>query len=630
MKTKCVLVACLLAVLVLGMVPHMALAMGSSQTVASNPVAPKGTRLVVVETVTATWCGACAKEAAAMHQIDAEFSKDQVAIAEWHDIDGWEPEKTALNERAALYGIKYIPDVIFDGQDMVVGAPDQQTVHDWYKQNITKHMGIPGEVAITQSSSISGTDYQVDASIDAEQKSGTFTAYSLLVENVSVEDNGHWVDWVVRSQVVKQNVTLTAGQKTSVSGTKAVNATWKQDNLYFLTFVQDESTKVILNGNLAKLGSGGGGGDIKAPQLSNVQHSPTSPTDQDQVTVSATITDNVGVKAATLSYDDGSGAKSATMSGSGSTYSAKIGPFAVGKTITYHVEASDAAGNVGKSQAGSFTVVATADKTPPTITVVSNSPASPKDTDPVTITATITDNIGVTSAEVKYNDGSGSKSATMTASGSSYSANIGKFAGGATVTYHLEAKDGAGNLQKSPDATFSVQKTGQSQPPDVTVTDVKISPAYPKVGETVTITATVKNVGVGDASNVKVTFTIGLLKIDEKSVASLASGGSSTVTTTWVAQAEGSQSVKVEATVAGDSDTSNDAMAKTFIVAKTGGNGGSGSSGTSGSAVLLNWVLPLIIVVAIVVVALTLLARRKKPTPYPPYYQQDAFGGPQW
>ena len=629
MKTKCVLVACLLAVLVLGMVPHMALAMGSSQTVASNPVAPKGTRLVVVETVTATWCGACAKEAAAMHQIDAEFSKDQVAIAEWHDVDGWEPERQALNERAALYGIKYIPDVIFDGQDMVVGAPDQQTVHDWYKQNITKHMGIPGEVAITQSSSISGTDYQVDASIDAEQKSGTFTAYSLLVENVSVEDSGHWVDWVVRSQVVKQSVTLTAGQKTSVSGIKAVNATWKQDNLYFLTFVQDESTKVILNGNLAKLGSQSGS-DIQAPKISGLQNTPSSPTDQDQVTVTATITDNVGVKSAILHYDDGSGLKNVAMSGSGSSYSAKIGPFAIGKTIAYHVEASDAAGNVGKSQAGSFTVVATADKTPPTINSVSNSPASPKDTDSVTITATITDNVGVASAEVKYNDGSGAKSATMTASGSSYSANIGKFAGGATVTYHIEAKDGAGNLQKSPDATFSVQKTGQSQPPDVTVTDVKISPASPKVGETVTITAIVKNVGTGDASNVKVTFTIGTSKLDEKSMASLASGGSSTVTTTWVAQADGSQSVKAEATVSGDSDTSNDAMAKTFTVAKTGGNGGSGSSGTSGSAVLLNWVLPLIIVVVIVVVVLTLLARRKKPTPYPPYYQQDAFGGPQW
>jgi hypothetical protein len=591
------------------------------------PVAPKGTRLVVVETVTATWCGACAKEAAAMHQIDSEFSKDQVAIAEWHDVDGWEPEKTALNERAALYGIRYIPDVIFDGQDMVVGAPDQQTVHDWYKQNITKHMGVPGEVTITQSSSISGTNYQVDASIDAEQKSGTFQAYSLLVENVSVEDSGHWVDWVIRSQVLNQSVTLTAGQKTTVSGSKAVNATWKQDNLYFLTFVQDLSSKVILNGNLAKLGSQSGS-DIQAPKISGLQNTPSSPTDQDQVTVTATITDNVGVKTATLYYDDGSGSKSAAMSGSSSSYSAKIGPFAVGKTVTYHVEANDAAGNVGKSQSGSFTVVATADKTPPTITSVSNSPASPMDTDLVTITATITDNVGVASAEVKYNDGSGAKSAAMTASGPSYSANIGKFTGGVTVTYHIEAKDAAGNLQKSPDAAFSVQKTGQQLQPDVAVTDVKISPSSPKVGDTITITATVQNIGQADASAIGVSFTIGGASIDQKSIASLVAGESSSVTATWVAQAEGTQSINVKAKATGDDNAANDMMTKTFTVSKA--SGGSPKTSSADVSGMLTWMLAIIVVVIVAIVAIGLLMRRKKPTQYPPYYQQDSFGGPQW
>lgn len=626
MRAKGLVVLCLITMVLIGSVPMMVLANEPTSKAASNPVSPRGTRLVVVETVTATWCGACAKEAAAMHQIDAEFSKDQVAIAEWHDVDGWEPEKTALNARAALYGIKYIPDVIFDGQDMVVGAPDQQTVHDWYKQNITKHMGVPGEVAITQSSSISGTNYQVDASIDAEQKSGTFTAYSLLVENVSVEDSGHWVDWVVRSQVVKQNVTLTAGQKTSVSGTKAVNATWKQDNLYFLTFVQDESTKVILNGNLAKLGSQSGS-DMQAPKISGLQNTPPSPTDQDQVAVTATITDNVGVKTATLYYDDGSGSKSAAMTGSSSSYSAKIGPFAVGKTITYHAEASDAAGNVGKSQAGSFTVVATADKTPPTITTVSSSPASPMDTDPVTITATVTDNVGVASAEVKYNSGSGAKSAAMTSSGTSYSADIGKFAGGVTVTYHAEAKDAAGNLQKSPDATFSVQKTGQSQSPDVTVTDIKISPASPKTGETITITATVKNLGSGDGSNVKVTFTIDGASAGEKTVTMLAAGGSATVTATWVSQTDGAKNVKVEAKVSGDSDASNDAMTKSFTVSKVSAGG---STGTGDSSAAMTWLLAIIIVIVIVVIALGLSMRRKRPAPFPPYYQQGSFGGPQW
>jgi ABC-type Na+ efflux pump permease subunit len=312
------------------------------------------------------------------------------------------------------------------------------------------------------------------------------------------------------------------------------------------------------------------------------------------------------------------------MTGSGSSYSVNIGTFAAGKTVSYYVEAKDAANNVAKSPSGSFTVQGTADTEKPVITSVAHSPASPTPSDDVIVSATITDNVAVKTAEVKYDDGSGVKTATMAASGSTFSANIGKFAAGATVTYHVEAKDAANNLQKSADGTFTVATS--SQLPDVTVTSIQTSPASPKIGDKVTITATVQNVGTGDASNVNVAFSIAGAVIDTKIIPSIVAGGSSTAQVTWTAQNEGSKDLKVEATASGDNNAANNAKTSSFTVSKGGGNSG---TGTGGSAMLM-WMIPIIVIIVVVVVLLMLLMRRKKPAQQS-YYQQDMFGGgPQW
>jgi len=722
MRISKVLVVCLVAIVFLGVMPAMAF----TPVKPSVPPAPepRGTRTVVVEAFTATWCGYCTYESQALHQLEGEYSRDQVAIAEWHSGDNWEPVDGSKSERYNYYGVQGIPTVVFDGQNAEVGAGSKQDAYNAYKPKIDAALAKSGEVTINQSSSISGTTVNVDITIDAEQKSGTFTLRVLLLENVETVDQNHNIDWVVWRQLLKKSVTLTAGQKTTESASGTINSGWDQNKLYTIAFVQDDNTKVILNGNFLKVGSGGGGGDTQPPQISNVQHTPASPTDQDQVTVSATITDNVGVSSATLYYDDGSGSRNTAMTGSGSSYSAKIGPFAAGKTVTYHVEAKDAAGNTAKSSPGSFTVTAGGDKEAPQVSNVQHTPATPTDADSVTITATITDNVGVTSATVYYNDGSGLQNKAMTGSGSSYSADIGKFAagktvsyyveakdaagntgkspsgsftvvpqsdtqkpvisavshtpssptpddevkvtatitdnvgvasaevkyddgsgvktasmtkgsgneftavlgkfaGGVTVTYHVEAKDAAGNMEKSADMSFTVTASGQ--PPDVTVKSIQISPSSPKVGNKVTITATIENIGTGEATNVKVVFTIEGTPI-EKSISSISAGGSSTVQAEWTPQSDGEKEVKVEASVAGDANPNNNVKTSMITVSKSGGTG----TGT-GSSEMMIWLIPLIVIVVVVVVLLVLLMRRKKPAQQY-YMQQDMYGQPppQW
>jgi ABC-type Na+ efflux pump permease subunit len=162
----------------------------------------------------------------------------------------------------------------------------------------------------------------------------------------------------------------------------------------------------------------------------------------------------------------------------------------------------------------------------------------------------------------------------------------------------------------------------------VTVTNIQVSPSAPKIGDKVTITATVQNVGTGDASNVNVAFSIAGAVIDTKVIPSIVAGGSSTAQITWTAQNEGSKDLKVEATASGDTNAGNNVKTSSFTVSK--GNGGNSGTGTGSGSAILMWMVPIIVVIVVVVVLLMLLMRRKKPAQQS-YYQQDMFGGgPQW
>lgn len=273
---------------------------------------------------------------------------------------------------------------------------------------------------------------------------------------------------------------------------------------------------------------------------------------------------------------------------------------------------------ITKDQGGGDTVK-------PTVTDVKHTPAIPTQDDAVVVSATITDNVGVSSADVKYDDGSGAKTVAMTGSGSSCSAGIGKFTAGTKVSYQVVAKDAAGNTETSQTISFTVLVPGQKYP-DVSVDKVTMSPTSPKVGDKVTISATIANNGTGDASNVQVKFSIDSTSIGTQTVARIAPQDTKSVSVSWTADKEGARVAKAEATVTGDPNTANDVGTLNFTVAK--GNGGTDGAGTIRLDMLL-WLLPIIVVVVVVVVLLVLFMRRKKPVQQSYYYQQDQWGGQQ-
>jgi len=123
-------------------------------------------------------------------------------------------------------------------------------------------------------------------------------------------------------------------------------------------------------------------GDTTATiSITDISHNPTSITSDDTVTISATITATNGVHKARIYYTTDGDLDSALMtSSSGDTYTATIGPFTEGTTITYYIHVTDLNAETADSENNSFTIQ---DTKGPTITLVSPSKdASITDTTP--------------------------------------------------------------------------------------------------------------------------------------------------------------------------------------------------------------------------------------------------------
>lgn len=91
--------------------------------------------------------------------------------------------------------------------------------------------------------------------------------------------------------------------------------------------------------------------------ISNIAYSPTTVTPDDEVTVTAEITDLKGIASATIKYKVNGGAEqSATMSGSGNNYNGKLPKAADEASVEFYIEAVNLRGITTKSSAITYVV----------------------------------------------------------------------------------------------------------------------------------------------------------------------------------------------------------------------------------------------------------------------------------
>ena len=146
---------------------------------------------------------------------------------------------------------------------------------------------------------------------------------------------------------------------------------------------------------------------ISAPTISGTTQNPSAPYPTNSVSVTATVTNNGAVASVTLTYIVGSTTNATVMTNAGTAYVALIPAQASSTLVRYFISAQDDFGNTATDTLRSYTVQGGATNLAPVITNVTQSPATPTSADPVTVTAQVTDDVGIASVTLTYSRGTG-------------------------------------------------------------------------------------------------------------------------------------------------------------------------------------------------------------------------------
>jgi PEGA domain-containing protein len=249
-----------------GPVPMAAPAAPLSSVAPANIVPANSTfpRTVLIETFTAVWCIHCPAETEALHNIDDHTSRNAVDIAELHVCafapgqgpcdETYVPPDNTSTLRGNFYGVCGYPDVFFDGLYNACGATNSwQQMEGEYNSSIANATEYPGNVSISQTATVDGSNVVEHAQV-LSGITGSYNAVSYLLEyidklNVNIGYGPHDVDHVVRETLYNHPVNLVAGQVTDISASGALNSTWNTLNLSVVTFIQQNSTKIVENAN---------------------------------------------------------------------------------------------------------------------------------------------------------------------------------------------------------------------------------------------------------------------------------------------------------------------------------------------------------------------------------------------
>ncbi|MCI4327639.1 MAG: hypothetical protein L3K16_08440 [Thermoplasmata archaeon] len=223
-------------------------------------------RTVLVEAFTGVWCIHCPAESQALFNLSRNESPNVLAVAELHVcafapgsgpcLDSYEPADNTSAERGSFYDVCGYPDVFFDGEQPTCGATNSASqMESEYSAAISNASNFPGNVSIVQAASFTPGGVTDLADVNSSI-TGSFNAITYLVEyigkqNVSNGYGPHEIGWVVRETLENHPVTLTAGTWTAITALGSLNSSWNPANLSVITFVQQNSTRIIENANLA-------------------------------------------------------------------------------------------------------------------------------------------------------------------------------------------------------------------------------------------------------------------------------------------------------------------------------------------------------------------------------------------
>ncbi len=215
---------------------------------------------VVVEIGTGTWCQFC--PGAAMGADDLILNGHPVAIIENHNGDAY--ANTYSNARNTYYNITGFPTANFDGGNPTVGGNATNSMYANYLPKVNARLAIPSHFTINAGGAADGNTVNLTVTVEkTEPDTNTnLKLHCVLTEShiPQVWFNQTHVNFVTRLMAPDQNgTTIDFGTNSVVTVplTFTLNPSWVVGNCEIVLFLQNNSTKEILQGTkytLAELG----------------------------------------------------------------------------------------------------------------------------------------------------------------------------------------------------------------------------------------------------------------------------------------------------------------------------------------------------------------------------------------
>jgi hypothetical protein len=186
----------------------------------------------------------------------------QVAIVENHNGDPY--AYAASNARNTYYGITGYPTANFDGLNPSVGGSNTQSMYGNYLPKVTARLAVPSHFTILAGGESEGNLFSINVTIDkTEADTNTNMLLHCVVTESDIQVNWqgqtecNFVSRLMAPSQAGTAINFGAGTQVTVPLTFTMNPAWVLANCELVLFLQNNTTKEILQGvkySLAEIG----------------------------------------------------------------------------------------------------------------------------------------------------------------------------------------------------------------------------------------------------------------------------------------------------------------------------------------------------------------------------------------
>lgn len=221
---------------------------------ASEPQGPVD-RVVLVELLTTKICTNCPNAEEALNALLDSYGRDGLCVVAYHDIVGPDPVATAETmARTDWYTddpnhdaqAGSWPTAIFDGERIVFGAASPELAEADFAFEISLREQTLSPLSMSVAGDVSAGEVAVTVTVREALGAGPNVLRIVVIEDGIIDGTDHF-DFVARDILDDVELEVSSVGETALTERSFdVGAGWNVDNLDIIAFVQDDSTKEVL------------------------------------------------------------------------------------------------------------------------------------------------------------------------------------------------------------------------------------------------------------------------------------------------------------------------------------------------------------------------------------------------